>query len=93
MKSSPIPYIKDATLRGTIFQPEDTSGMVSGVNTGFFVDHEEPLEALQAVRETWQWPLGDLRDGHEYLLVMLAKHRRSFQRGRATAREHIQDLE
>ncbi|KAJ5251126.1 hypothetical protein N7489_001536 [Penicillium chrysogenum] len=76
MKSSPIPYIQNATLRGTIFQPEDTSGMVSGVNTGFFVDHEEPQKVLQAVRGNWQWPLGDLPDGHEYLLVMPAKHRR-----------------
>lgn len=76
MKSSPIPYIQNATLRGTIFQPEDASGMVSGVNTGFFVDHEEPQKVLQAVRGNWQWPLGDLPDGHEYLLVMPAKHRR-----------------
>ncbi|KAJ6185187.1 hypothetical protein N7519_006488 [Penicillium mononematosum] len=76
----PIPYIQDAKLRGTIFQPEDTSAMVSGVNTGFFVDHEEPQKVLQAVRENWQWPLGDLPDGHEYLLVMPAKHRRPTSR-------------
>jgi hypothetical protein len=50
--------------------------MISGVNTSFFVDHEEPQKVLQAVRENWQWPLGDLPDGHEYLLVMPAKHRR-----------------
>ena len=29
---------------GTIFQLEDTSGVVSGVNTSFFVDHEQLLE-------------------------------------------------
>ena len=77
MKSSPIPYIKDAKLRGSIFLSNDTSGLVSGVDTGFSVDHEEPLKVLQTIRETWEWPLGDLPDDHEYLLVMLAKHRRS----------------
>ncbi|CAG8136132.1 unnamed protein product [Penicillium nalgiovense] len=80
MKSSPVPYIQDATLRGTIFQPEDTSGLVLGVNTSFFVHHEEPQKVLQVVRENLQWPLGDLPDGHEYLLVMPAKHRRPTSR-------------
>ncbi|KAJ9129953.1 Tartrate dehydrogenase [Pleurostoma richardsiae] len=70
MKTSPITYINQATLCGSLFEPSDSSGLVSGVNTGFFVDHEEPLEALSVVRETWRWPLGDLPDGHEYLLVI-----------------------
>ncbi|TFK75533.1 hypothetical protein BDN72DRAFT_831793 [Pluteus cervinus] len=77
MKASPIPYIKDAKLCGTLFKPEDTIGLVSGVNTSFFIDHEAPLEALRSIRETYQWPLGDLPDGHEYLLVLERKHPRS----------------
>ncbi|OQD70417.1 hypothetical protein PENDEC_c023G01060 [Penicillium decumbens] len=56
--TSPIPYIRNAELCGTIFDVRDTSGMVSGVNTSFFVDHTEPLEALAEVEREWQWPLG-----------------------------------
>lgn len=51
MEASPIGYVKDAKLRGNVFSPGDTSGLVSCVDTGFFVDHSEPLEALAWVRE------------------------------------------
>ena len=51
IEASPIGYVKDAKLRGIIFTPEDISGRVSCVDTGFFVDHTEPLEALARVRE------------------------------------------
>ncbi|KFY03123.1 hypothetical protein V490_00270, partial [Pseudogymnoascus sp. VKM F-3557] len=47
MKSSPIVYVRDAKLCGTIFDPNDSTGLVSGVNTSFFVSHDEPLEALE----------------------------------------------
>lgn len=77
MKASPIPYIRDAEPCGRLFDPEDTTGMVSGVNTRFWVDHEEPLEALKSIYQDWQWPLGDLPDGREYLLILQARHRRS----------------
>jgi hypothetical protein len=80
MSTSPIPYIRDAELCGTIFDADDTSGIVSGVNTNFFVDHTEPLEALAVVEDEWQWPLGKLPDGHEYLLILPAKQRRSRSR-------------
>ncbi len=59
MKASPIRYVKDAKLRGSLFNPEDTSGLVSSVNTGFWVDHTEPLQALAWARDTLPWPLGD----------------------------------
>jgi hypothetical protein len=75
MKASPVGYIRDAKLRGKLFNSEDTSGLVSSVDTGFFVDHEEPLEALAWVRESMEWPLGELLDGHEFILVLQAKHR------------------
>lgn len=80
MKASPIPYIREAKLYGTLFEQDDTTGLVCGVNTGFFVDHEEPLDALMTIRETQEWPLGDLPDGHEYLLLLPAKQRRSRSR-------------
>ncbi|TLD19497.1 hypothetical protein E2P81_ATG07114 [Venturia nashicola] len=65
MKISPVGYVRDAKLRGSLFDPEDSSGLVSSVDTGFFVDHEEPLEALAWVRESMDWPLGELLDGYE----------------------------
>ncbi|KAJ5611996.1 hypothetical protein N7510_005190 [Penicillium lagena] len=77
MSTSPIPYIRDAELCGTLFNSDDANGIVSGVNTNFFVDHKEPLDALELVQKLWQWPLGDLPDGYEYLLIMPAKQRRS----------------
>ncbi|KAM3454224.1 hypothetical protein MY1884_004156 [Beauveria asiatica] len=80
MEVSPITYIRDAKLCGTIFDANDSTGLVSGVNTGFFVDHEEPLNALEIIRESLQWPFGDLPDGHEYLLIVPAKTRRSRSR-------------
>ena len=75
MKESPIRYVKDAKLRGSLFNPEDASGLVSSVDTGFWVDHTEPLEALTWAREKMDWPLGELIDGHEFLLVMDARRR------------------
>ena len=35
MKASPIRYIKEAKLRGRLFNPEDFSGLVSSVDTSF----------------------------------------------------------
>ncbi|TWU71603.1 hypothetical protein ED733_003298 [Metarhizium rileyi] len=75
MEKSPIQYVKEAVVRGTLFNQEDSSGLISGVDTGFFVDHEEPLQALQQVRDNHSWPLGTLPDGHEYLLIVCAKKR------------------
>ncbi|KAL2045869.1 hypothetical protein ABVK25_011972 [Lepraria finkii] len=46
MKGAPIDYVRDAKLPGSLFDPEDSSGLVSSVDTDFFVDHAEPLEAL-----------------------------------------------
>ena len=75
MKVSPIRYIRDAKLRGNLFDPEDASGLVSSADTGFLVDHEEPLEALAWVRESIDWPLGELHDGHEFLIVLEVRRR------------------
>lgn len=76
MRESPIPYIRDAQLCGTIFDDNDSTDLVTGVNTEFFVDHEKPMQALKTIRESLQWPLGKLPDGHEYLLIVPAKSRR-----------------
>lgn len=75
MEASPISYVKAAELRGSLFDPEDTSGVISSVNTNFFVDHTEPLEALAWVRRGLGWPLGELLDGYEFLLMVEARRR------------------
>ena len=75
MRASPIPYVKDAKPRGSLFNPEDTSGLVSSVDTGFWVDHTEPLEALAWTKDIVDWPLGELHDGHEFLLVLEVRRR------------------
>ncbi|KAI1161160.1 hypothetical protein F5B18DRAFT_629660 [Nemania serpens] len=91
IKASPISYVQGAKLCGSLFDATDSTGLVSGVNTNFFVDHQEPLEALRAVRDTWAWSLGELLDGHEYLLIMTAKGRRS--RSRSSLRPVYKDDE
>lgn len=85
MKASPIGYVKDAELRGSLFDPEDASGVVSSVYIKFFVDHTEPLEALAWVREGLDWPLGELLDGYKFLF-MLAVRRRDRARSRSSSR-------
>ena len=82
MKDSPIRYVSEAKLRGSLFDPGNNSGLVSSVDTGFWVDHSEPLEALSWIRDTVEWPLGDLMDGHEFLLVAQTKKRLSQSRSR-----------
>jgi hypothetical protein len=77
MKVSPVRYIRDAKLQGRIFDARISDGTISSVDTGFFVDHTEPLEALNYVREDRGWPLGELNDGHEFLLILEAKRQHS----------------
>lgn len=80
MRTSPIPYIREAVLCGTLFESQDSTGFVCGVDTKFFVDHTEPLEALSVVRGICEWPLGDLLHGREYLLLLPSKYSRSRSR-------------
>jgi hypothetical protein len=75
MKSSPVCYVKNAELCGSLFNPADVSGAVSCVNTRFFVDHTEPQEALSWVRENMNWPLGELLEGHEFLVIFEVRRR------------------
>jgi len=87
-KASPIRYVRDAKLRGSLFNPVDASGLVSSVDTGFWIDHTEPLKALEWTRDMVDWPLGELRDGHEFLLVLTAR-RRTRSRWRSTSSPKI----
>lgn len=88
MKASPIRYIKDAKLCDSLFDPGYTSGLVSTVDTGFWVDPTDPLEALAWARDNLDWPLGDLLDGHEFLFILQVKRRHHRSRSRSTLRSN-----
>ena len=60
-------------LRGSLFKDVEVApepGVISLVFTEFYVDHEEPLAALQTFKNTGKWSLGELLDGHEYLIIL-----------------------
>ena len=69
LEASNIGYLKAAKLWGSIFQAGGDTGAVSSVFTEFYVDHDEPLEALDRFKARSQWRLGELLDGHEYLVL------------------------
>lgn len=70
MAASPVPYVRDAKLCGSLFEENVSDGAVSCADTAFHVDHAEPLEALEALEERdIQWPLGNLREGCEFLVL------------------------
>jgi hypothetical protein len=75
MDASPVDYIANAGLRGSLFDTEEAKGVVSSVDTQFFVDHAEPLEALACIREGIDWPLGELLEGYEFLFLLKARRR------------------
>jgi hypothetical protein len=47
---SPVAYVKDMELCGSLFEGGCTTGAVSCVFTNFYVDHNQPLEALAAYK-------------------------------------------
>jgi hypothetical protein len=69
LEASPVGYLKSAKLRGSLFQDDHNSGVISSVDTQFYVDHKEPLEALEVYKGEGRWCLGELLDGHEFLVV------------------------
>lgn len=82
MRASPIRYVREAKLCGRLFEPEgaeagEAGEVVSSVDTGFWVDHAEPLRVLARVKDVVEWPLGGLRgglrDGQELLLIVEAR--------------------
>lgn len=74
MAESPISYIREAKLRGTLFDAEDDTGLVCGVDSSYFVDRNEALTCLNLFNgypkgSRNEWPLGDLPVGHEFLFL------------------------
>ena len=70
LASTNVEYLTSAELRGSLFQTDHEEGLISSVFTNFFVDHTEPLAALEDFQSRGDWCLGELLDGHEYLLVI-----------------------
>jgi len=72
MKRSPIRYIREAEVHGTLFG--ETGDAVSTVDTKFLIDHTEPEEALRLVKEAGrEWHLGSLPEGHEFLVFIMPR--------------------
>lgn len=69
MRGSPIQYVKNARLTGSLFDDGLVNGSGSLADTGFFVDHAEPLEILESMKSTSRWPLGKLLEGHEFIML------------------------
>lgn len=83
--ASPVEYISRAHLRGSIFinhrggiqvggvedeggTPHD--GSVCVADSGFWVDHTEPMAVLASVSEEHEWPLGELPEGCEWVVLV-----------------------
>ena len=75
MRSSPVVYVRNSRLRGQLFDPQDTSGAIASVSANFFIDHSDVLKALRWIRAMHDWPLGDLLEGDEFLLIIEARLR------------------
>ncbi|THH15290.1 hypothetical protein EW146_g5154 [Bondarzewia mesenterica] len=73
LEASPVDYVSTMELRGSLFEDNSTSGAISSAFTNFYVDHQEPLEALAAYRARGKWLLGELLDGHEFLIILPAQ--------------------
>jgi hypothetical protein len=73
MRSCPVRYVRNAKLRGSLFEGGEEN-VVSCADTAFWVDHGEPLWALDVIKETGVfWPFGRLPDGCEFLILVEAK--------------------
>jgi len=67
---TPVGYLKTAQLCGSLFEQKPAQGVVSSVDTQFFVDHSEPLDALAYYQQSRGWSLGNLLEGHEFLIIL-----------------------
>ncbi|RMZ69554.1 amp-binding enzyme [Pyrenophora seminiperda CCB06] len=72
MTSSPVKYVREAKLKGSVFGVVNDSddGTVCCADTQFWVDHTEPLAAVAEVKKRGIWPFGELPDGCEFLVLV-----------------------
>ena len=74
IEASPVDYVRGMQLRGSLF--ENLVGVIAEpgailtVYTAFFVDHNEPLAALKNSKDSGKWSLGELLEGHEFLIIL-----------------------
>lgn len=69
LDKSPVTYIKDKELNGSIFDDECRTGAISSVLTNFYTNHDEALEALVEYKRTG-WVLGELLNSNEFLIIL-----------------------
>ena len=69
LATSDVIYLKSVQLCGLIFEADCNTGAVLSVVTEFYVNHDEALKALDKFKVCGPWCLGDLPDGHEYLVI------------------------
>jgi len=62
-----VSYVKDMELHGSLFSDDCSSGAISSI---IMLTTQEPLDALTVYRQKGKWILGDLLDGHEFLLIL-----------------------
>lgn len=74
LASSPVLYIQNAKPAGTIFKAG--GDLRCGADTSFHIDQKEAKEAVAELEAKDEWPLGELIEGHEYLLLFDGKRRR-----------------
>ena len=72
IEASPVDYVRGMQLRGSLFENRVIAkpGAISTVYTAFFVDHNEPLAALKNSKDSGKWSLGELLEGHEFLIIL-----------------------
>lgn len=82
LHGSSIAYLRSTKLHGSLFAASNTSGeyededendgTICCVETEFFMEHEEALQALDYLEthKKIQWPLGDLLEGSEFVLLV-----------------------
>ena len=76
IEASPVDYVRGMQLRGSLFENLVQVGVIaepgatSTVYTAFFVDHNEPLAALKNFKDSGKWSLGELLEGHEFLIIL-----------------------
>ena len=71
LDASPVQYVKNARMKGSLFQKGSSDGSVCCAGTSFCVDQAEPLAALAAIKERGiEWPFGDLPEDCEFLTLI-----------------------
>jgi hypothetical protein len=85
LAACPVEYVSSAKLRGAVFTDREGAtqedriqdeamkqeeGTVCVADSGFWVDHTEPVAVLACVREEREWPLGKLPEGCEWLVLV-----------------------